>query len=210
MTYSITPFKSKSELIQFGCRFVRNRVDGFRKDIAICRRADRERRHAYFPALITCVGLLELLSGLYIGKLRDVGIEGLIKYVGRFIDKTEYTNLNMRVLYIGFRHKIAHLTYPYGVFDASVLSPKSRRLVTWRVYASRRLHALELVQEIGALAKDSPWPTPHTHRMLISIDKLKADIVKSTKGPNGYVAALKTRTDLQSNFAKCMVEFYPP
>jgi hypothetical protein len=66
---TITPFKTDKELIAFARSFLRDRVKSFRKDIAICLTADQKRHHAYFPALITCIGFLDLLSGLHAGRL---------------------------------------------------------------------------------------------------------------------------------------------
>jgi hypothetical protein len=53
---TIAPFKSNDELISFARKLLKDRVGSFRKDIAICLKADENRSHAYFPALITCIG----------------------------------------------------------------------------------------------------------------------------------------------------------
>jgi hypothetical protein len=65
MTMTIAPFITDKELIAFARTFLRDRVESFRKDVAICLAADQKRHHAYFPALITCIGFLDLLSGLH-------------------------------------------------------------------------------------------------------------------------------------------------
>ena len=65
---SIAHFKTDEELVSFARKFFANRVETFRKDIAICMRPKR-RQHAYFPALIICIAFADLLSALYAGKL---------------------------------------------------------------------------------------------------------------------------------------------
>ena len=58
-------FASDAELVKFARLFLKDRVGCFRKDVRVCMTADKEKRtHAYFPALITCIGFLDLLSGL--------------------------------------------------------------------------------------------------------------------------------------------------
>ena len=128
------------EVVQFAKEFLDKHLDRFNKDIAICLKADAKKRHAYFPALITCIAFLDFLSGLYAGTLEDQSLNELKRYVCNFMDPSEYTDDRLNVMYELFRHKVAHLALPYAVFDTNT-KPKtfrgqSRRLITWKVRAS--------------------------------------------------------------------------
>ena len=46
-------------------------ISSFRKDTNICMTADKERHHAYFPALITCIAFSDFLSGLHAGNIKS-------------------------------------------------------------------------------------------------------------------------------------------
>jgi hypothetical protein len=87
---TIKPFKSDKDLTTFARKFFRDRVGTFRKDLRICLTADDDRHHAYFPALITCIGFLDLLSGLYAGKLEGHSLSELKSYAVRFMDAKDY------------------------------------------------------------------------------------------------------------------------
>ena len=136
---TIAPFKSDKELISFSRSFLHDRVGSLRKDIAICLTANADRSHAYFPALMACIGFADLLSGLYAGKLEGQGLSELKSYAARFMDVANYDPLRLQILYLAFRHKLAHLSFPYVVFDTAsrkeFASHKQRR-VTWTVHAS--------------------------------------------------------------------------
>ena len=144
---SIAPFNNKKELVKFARAFLRDHVDAFRKGMAICMTPNVRGQHAYFPALITCIAFADLLSGLYAGNLRHHGRSELERYAGKFM-KADYTTDRVRVLYEFLRHKIAHLAYPYPVFDTvtkqEVFPGQPRRRITWTVYASKRKPAIEL------------------------------------------------------------------
>jgi hypothetical protein len=77
---SIAYFASDEELVSFAQTFFRSRVETFRKDVAICMKPDALERHAYFPALIICIAFVELLSGLYAGKLEHNRLGELKQY----------------------------------------------------------------------------------------------------------------------------------
>lgn len=88
------------------------------------------------PGLMATISLLELLSSLYAGKVKDVGLSGILKYAHAFLDGNQYTDDRIAVLYELFRHKIAHLGHPYGVFDSHdvtqscILQKNSRRWIS--------------------------------------------------------------------------------
>jgi hypothetical protein len=145
---TIKPFKCDKELINFARLFFRDRVGSFRKDVAICLTADENRSHAYLPALITCIGFIDLLSGLYAGKLDGHGLRELKTYAAKFMDGTKYDPLRIEVLYLAIRHKLAHLSFPYLVFDTATrteFAGKKHRRITWTVQASKRVIPIELV-----------------------------------------------------------------
>lgn len=71
---SIEPFASDRELIEYARLFLRDRIAVFRGDVAICMTPDSSGHHAYFPALITSIAFLDLLSGLYAGNLERHGL----------------------------------------------------------------------------------------------------------------------------------------
>jgi len=115
----IREFESDAQRIRFARSFIEHRLYGFRKDIRVCLRSDPStNKHAYFPALITCIGMLELMSGLYTGDIRNADtLKRIIYFRSLFMDKTIYSPLIMKVLYSVMRHKIAHLSHPYMITD---------------------------------------------------------------------------------------------
>jgi hypothetical protein len=136
---SIAPFLSEQELVEYANWFLLDRAKAFRKDISICMTANKERQHAYFPALITCIAFLDLLSGLYAGTIDRQGLPELNDYFKRFMNTADYAHMDL--VYQMFRHKIAHLAYPYAVFDTTtkpkIFRSQKQRRVTWTVCASR-------------------------------------------------------------------------
>ncbi len=215
MNKSLARFKSQRALVSYAQRFVKERIEVFRKDLSICLKADANGRHAYMPALINCISLLELLSGLHAGKLKYVGLSGIIDYTKKFMDANVYSSDRLAVLYEGFRHKIAHVTQPYGVFDTYTvgsnhqLRDKPQRLITWRVNATNRHPPVDIIPENGTLTKSPPWPVTYSHRCIVSIYRLKVDIPRSALGAGGYLENVKVDLKAQQNFCKCMLEFFP-
>jgi hypothetical protein len=88
---TIAHFKNDKELVAFARKFFANRVETFRKDIAVCLTPNERGQHAYFPALIICIAFAELLSGLYAGTLRDQKLVELQEYAKKFM-KPEYSS----------------------------------------------------------------------------------------------------------------------
>jgi hypothetical protein len=141
---SIQPFKSDAQLLRYASWFVRDRIKVFREDVQICMTANADRHHAYFPALITCIGFLDFLSGLHAGKFDSLKLPDLQKYIRAFFRRpNDYTHID--IFYTMFRHKIAHIAYPYLVFDtASKKLPPPRRRVTWTVGIYANKNPIEL------------------------------------------------------------------
>jgi hypothetical protein len=115
---SIAPFRSDKQLLKFAERFFRNRLETFRKDIDICMTPNSRGEHAYFPALFICIAFADLLSGLHAGKVWPRP-EDFKRYAAKFIRHPEYTPDHVNLLYECLRHKVAHLAYPYAVFDTA-------------------------------------------------------------------------------------------
>jgi hypothetical protein len=213
---SIRPFKSDEELVKFARAFFRDRVGSFRKDVGICLTADANRHHAYFPALITCIGFVDLLSGLYAGRLEGHSLNELKNYAARFMDAKRYAPVHIEVLYLAFRHKLAHLSFPYLVFDTATRREfvgGKRRQITWTVHASKRSTPIELVDFASSIFFQKslrPWPVSYNCRVHISVRTFQIDIVKSIYGPTGYLHCLQTELTARENFAKCMKVLYPP
>lgn len=208
-------FNSDKELVTFARKFSRNHVESFRKDVAICMTRDARGHHAYFPALITCIAFLDLISGLYAGTLQKHGLEELKQYAKKFM-RAEYTTDRLNVLYEFLRHKVAHLAHPYPVFD-TITKPKTfkgqpRRRVTWTVYAAKRRPAIELIAFPTPqllLKTIRPWEVSYNCRIKISIRSFETDIVKSINGASGYLQHLKSDRVARANFTKCMIEYFP-
>jgi hypothetical protein len=116
---TIQPFTSDKEVVQFARAFLANRVGTFRKDIQICLTPDKNKTHAYFPALITCIGFADFLSGLHAGRLEGHSLPELKAYAKKFMSPVTYEDFTLEILYEMFRHKLAHFAHLYSVFDTS-------------------------------------------------------------------------------------------
>jgi hypothetical protein len=211
----VLPFESKNDVVNFAKAFLRIQVWRFRKDIVICLRRGPKGSHAYFPALITCLGFADFLSGLYAGKLDGHAVNELKTYASKFMDRASYDSERIDILYEMFRHKVAHLAIPYEVFDThskSRLKGQPRRLLTWKVLASRRKPSIKIIAFARAkqIKQDpSPWKTHYDHRVSISVRALAADITSSIYGRSGYLHCLKTDAAARDRFKNCMKFFYP-
>ena len=211
----IAPFSSERELITFARKFLHGRVQLLNKDVEVCLTANRQVSHAYFPALMTCISFLDLLSGLHAGQLKGQGIEELVAYAAKFMTRTHYPELELTICYEMMRHKIAHLGHPYVVFDthsSKKLKQSPPKRVTWTLYATNRPLPLELVACPGSSLQYTlrPWEVPYDHRLHISIHRFKVDAVNSINGPTGYRAHLISDPGAKARFAGCMKEYYPP
>jgi hypothetical protein len=214
---SISPFASDRKLVDFAGLFLANRVETFRKDIAICLTADESRQHAYFPGLITCIAFADLLSGLYAGKLDHHGLPELTKYATKFMNRAHYDAPRLEILREAFRHKLAHLAYPYVVFDTGTKPGRfvgqPRRRITWTVYANNRTLPIEVVDFSTPQSfsrTPTPWPVSYDCRVKISVRRLQVDIVKSIYGRSGYLRNLQLDRQARERFAQCMILYFPP
>lgn len=206
---------SNQQLVEFAKDFLDGQVGRFKKDMDICLTANDLGKHAYFPALMTCLSFSELLSGLCAGKLDGQGIAEFKAYYAQFV-RPKYDDLALTILYEGFRHKVAHLGHPYAVFDTSTKPKKfqgqPKRVVAWTVCAGRGRPSIRLEKSpLHSILKKTktPWPVPYDHRIHIWLRSLSGDIVASTRGKDGYLNHLKHDANSQQNFRKCMKSFFP-
>ena len=212
---SIAPFRSDKQLLEFAERFFRNRLETFRKDIDICMTPNSRGEHAYFPALFICIAFADLLSGLHAGKVWPRP-EDFKRYAAKFIRYPEYTPDHVNMLRECLRHKVAHLAYPYAVFDTATskaFKGQQRHLVTWTINASDRRPAIELVKypSTRELTRDRPpWCVPYDARIKVRVRRFHMDIIKSIGGPRGYLKHLETDAAARENFAAFMKGYYPP
>jgi hypothetical protein len=207
----VMPFSSAAEIVNFAKAFLREHEDRFRKDIKICLTADENNRHAYFPALITCVAFADFLSGLYAGKLDGHGLEELKKYATKFMSVSDYTTDRLEILYECFRNKVAHVAQPYAIFDTHSkrkFRTQRRRLITWTVQASRRKPPIEIIPTKGArqvLTAVTPWPVYYDHRVFVSLRTLAGDIRKTIPK---YLRHLKNEEHARRHFKNCMAVYF--
>ena len=208
----VRPFSTDAEVVRFAKAFLREHLERHRKDIKICLTPDKNKTHAYFPALMSCISFADLLSGLYAGKLEGYALKELRNYTSKFLG-AEYTADRIDVLYECFRHKVAHLAQPYAVFDTQSKSKtfggQGRRLITWTVRASGPRPPIQIVaqsapnQIVGAA---TPWLVQYDHRAFVSVRSLASDVEKSAQK---YMRCLATDAAARENFKKCMVTYFP-
>ena len=209
---SIEPFQTDKEDVDFAKRFVRRHVESFRKNTGIYLTRNESGTHAYFPALLTCIAFLELLSGLYAGRLKGIYLDGICDYAQIFMDRNHYSQRNLEILYLCFRHKVAHLSHPYYVFvteKGGVVGAGKR--ITWTVCASDKKPPIHLEPHRKTKLEKftPPWNVYYDHRVHIWVRRLMQDIINSTKGPNGYLKKIEVDRTAREHFAKCMKEFFP-
>jgi len=214
----VLEFVTDRDVKRFAKAFLDNRFVTFKKDIAICLTAGptktKQKSHAYFPALITCIAFADLLSGLYAGKLKGHGLKELKDYTSKFMDPTVYTPDRLDVLYECFRHKVAHLAQPYAVFDTNpaknkTFSGQPRRLITWTVNASGPRPPIRIVPvnpRKQILKAVTPWEVLYDYRAIVNVRGLASDIVRSIPK---YLRHLKTDSVARSHFRACMEICFP-
>jgi hypothetical protein len=206
---SIAPFKNDEELLTFARKFFANRIETFRKDIAVCLTPNEHGQHAYFPALIICIAFADLLSGLYAGTLYDQKLNELGEYAKKFM-KPEYTcdPRRLEILYKCLRHKVAHLAYPYAVCDITTSDGQPRR-VTWSIHETEQRPAIKIIEYSPPeqLEKTpTPWPVSYDCRIEVGVRSLAIDIVWSIEK---YLWHLQSDGLAREHFGECMQQYFP-
>jgi hypothetical protein len=208
---SIAPFKTDQELLTFARKFFANRVQTFKKDIAICLTPNEREEHAYFPALIICIAFVDLLSGLHAGTLHNQKLEELKAYASKFM-KPDYTPQGLDILYEFLRHKVAHLAYPYVVFDTwtnKKFRDQPRRFVTWTINETEQRPAIAITKyptPCQLTQTPTPWPVSYDCRIEVNVRGVAIDIVWSIEG---YLQHLQSDQEARERFAKCMKDYFP-
>jgi len=210
---SISPFTSDKQLLKYARWFLADRVRAFRKDLAICM-TKKKGSHAYFPALITCIGFADLLSGLHKGTLNYPRLPDLQAYITKFFrNKTSYVHVD--IFYHMFRHKIAHIEYPYLVFDTAKDNqlPLPHRRVVWSVGIYKGRKPIEIIDHSTPRTLKRakvPWSVPYTCRIKVRLTAFRNDIISSIYGTSGYLQHLQNDPTARHNFAHCMTQYAPP
>lgn len=210
-------FRTEDHLLGYAKWFVSERIETFRKDMAICLTPDPLGRHAYYPALMSCVSLMELLIALYDGDLNGKGFKRIENYANTFMGHMPDVVPKLALLWEMFRHKVAHVTQPYGVFSpdeskyaGKLIKAKGWTRVTWTVSEKPHYEAVAVVQEKGTLVERPPWSLKYEYRCTIGLPRLAREIVASAVGENGYLRSLPGNPTAQAKFADCMGKFFPP
>ena len=197
-----------ADRVAFASKFVEGRLQGFKKDIAICLTDTRVHgglTHAYFPALGSCCGTIEYLAGLYEGRLQDLGFQHWWAFAQKYLGDA-YDNDRMRVLYQAFRHSIAHRGIASGIWVDRHDNALGRR-TTWEISELNVAPAISVVVSPGGkLVSDPPWETPYTHRVYVHVGRLAQDIVDAA---SRYVLDLIASDLMLDHFYQCMEELYP-
>jgi hypothetical protein len=162
--------------------------------------------HAYFPALAACCGLLEYMTGLFRGNIRDIGWPQVADWAGRFLVQPDYNRETVHVLVNAIRHPVAHRGIATGVWIDRRAGPNGGRRLTWKISADARRPRISVVPEFGSLSRDPPWPCPFTHRLHVHLKGLAIDI---RNGVNNYADAVAHDQNLQRNFDRSMRQLYP-
>lgn len=193
----------------FAQRFLEARLAGFTKDIEICltgRPADWRPglTYAYFPALMACCGTLEYLACMYHGR-RKCNDDQVAEFATEFMSQPSYDAAAIRLLFEGFRHKIAHHGIASGVWH----DRRNNRRITWSIGPDQAGPPIQLQDDERHLISDPPWPCRVTHRAEIHLGCLANDIKAAALAPQGYGSALQRSDDLRAKFIKCMEYMYP-
>jgi len=210
---NVRPFKTLAEQALFAWEFIDRRLWGFDKDINICLSEDAQGDHAYMPGLMTCFSFLDFLSGLRKGSVNDHGMWDFVNFVLEFTPRDRYGPKTLRILYVAFRHKLAHLGHPYFVLDTKAdpskrLDDLPRMLLTWEISSAAREPPIELIDyPVPQRTRQQPVPKEvyYDHRICISVRTLADDAMEAACA---YRSRLEDDGALLAKFVQCMNEFY--
>lgn len=199
-------------VVRFAKIFVRRRLKGFNKDINVrlkAEGADEKEERAFMPGLIAVISLLDLFSGLYAGDVENHNYTHLARYLKAFAPG-RYDDYLLKVLYVAFRHKLAHLSHPYFVLNTAKDGRLDKRpmLLTWTITSDRRDEPIKLTplrRSRLIRRQPTPWRLRIDHVIEISIRTLVDDAIETT---SRYLAALKNDVTIQAKFRECMRNFY--
>jgi hypothetical protein len=196
---------------RFAKIFAHRQLERFKKDLIVCLKpgAPKEEERAFMPMLTNVIATLELFSGLYSGHLRGRNEEHLAQYLKAFAPPNRYDDYAIHLLYVAFRHQLAHLGHPCVGFDTSKVSRlKSRPMrLRWSITSDPRDVPIKITSIRPQMIRrwPTPWKVVVDHDIEISIAMLAADLIKTVPK---YLAALKGDRGLQDNFRHCMKSFF--
>jgi hypothetical protein len=152
---------------------------------------------------------MTVAHGFPLASLKDLIRAGLVTA------KTESAGRKTPIRIVMFRHKIAHIAYPYLVFKTAdkLIVPRPHRRVVWTVDIYARSKAIRLIDyptPRTLLRTKTPWPVCYTSRIFVSLTALRTDIISSIYGPSGYLTHLRSDPVARQRFARCMNVYAPP
>ncbi len=200
-----------NEPAKFARQFVLDRLAGFTKDIDICltpaaSKAKDSPTHAYFPALASCCGTLEYWSALFRGRTTGLGWPDVWNWSQHYLPQPAYGEDPIRVLVDAFRNAVAHRGIATGVWVDRKPGAGFGRRLTWRILEDDSCPSIRVVDEVGTLITDPPWPCVYTHRVHIHLRSLADDI---SAGAQTYAEDLLQEQQLVDKFYACMRQLYP-
>lgn len=207
------------EILEFANWFCLDRVETFRMDMQICMTPDAKGKHAYMPAVMGCASFIELFAGLFRGNVdKAVPIPEIVNFTNKYLDNSEFTEELVCLFFIMFRHKVAHVSRPYSVFDThgvhgghKLLLTYDRRRLSWEITATFKKPAIQIVPDRGEVKKSRrpSWKTAqYSHLCQIHLKRMIRELPNAIIGPCGYLNCLFRDYDARENFRKCMDSFY--
>ena len=210
----------KFDIVTFAEKFIPDRIQFFEKDMTVCLRTLRRKKfgrptHAYFPALMVCIANLDLMGQISTGNNRSE-IDGIRKFVRKYMDGKTYTDEKIDLLWKGFRNKVAHAAHPEYVIDSNKLQNWNygQKRVTWYVSESKIMNHrgrscshLLLRKQKGRIKSDPrPYDVGFDHIFYISLPQLKNDIQAAMAA---HLKCLRADAGLQKKFESMARILFP-
>lgn len=171
------------------------------------------------PAVMGCASFIELFAGLYAGNIeKSVEIKNILTFTNIFLDNLEFTEERICLFFAMFRHKVAHVSKPYSVFDShdvpknNPLKNYPQRRFTWKITATFGNPAIQIITKTGDIKRTRrpSWKTAsYSHVCQINLKRLIRKLPEAISGQHGYLAELSADQNVRNNFVKCMDLFYP-
>lgn len=195
-----------TEMASYASAHIKERMDGFTKDIRICLRpivhpTTRRPTVAFSPALATCCATLEYLTSLATGRRNGPRVDQIAGFARDYMPQPDYNADVIAVLFEAFRHAVAHR----GIVSGVMLHGKSNRRIAWLLADGLSRPAIQITVDAGEDLR-APWHCPHTHRAHIYLRRLASDI---RAGGTSYANAVGANARLVQNFAKAMEWIFP-
>lgn len=194
-------FTNQQQLAEFAKDFLEERLASLHKDVEHC----LQDPYAPFPALLYCFATIDLLGALMAGNAqRNAPTAQQAKdYITRFMS---YTDEQARLFQSQFRHKLVHLAQPKAVIR------DNGRNIAWKYWHESEGNHLTLVPlPAGTKAQvTASYVMPVSHQFNVSITHLAKDVHQSVGSSNGYLAQLKSDSNLMSSFEQAIRQIYDP